>query len=97
MECTKCQHWRDWLEKADDPDIWTTHRYMSMPAGDSGKTLIPVLKLTQDGQDNKATTNKEKSIMLTATFFPPNCQMQTNFNLYTPSQSEKWHTPQKSR
>ena len=33
LEHTKRQHWRDWLEKADDPDIWTTHKYTSSPAG----------------------------------------------------------------
>jgi len=26
LEQTKRQHWRDWLKKADDPDIWTAHR-----------------------------------------------------------------------
>ena len=25
MERTKRQHWRDWLEKSDNPDIWTAH------------------------------------------------------------------------
>lgn len=26
LEQTKRHHWRDWLEKAEDPDIWTVHR-----------------------------------------------------------------------
>jgi exonuclease III len=26
LEHTKRQHWRDWLEKAEDPDIWTAHK-----------------------------------------------------------------------
>lgn len=30
-----------------------------------------MLKLTRNGQENAATTNKEKSIMLATTFFPP--------------------------
>ena len=71
LERAKRQHWRDWLEKADDPDIWTAHKYTSTPAGDGGKSRIPVLNLTRDGQDSKATTNEEKSIMLATTFFPP--------------------------
>jgi len=25
LEQTKRQHWRDWLEKGKDPDIWTAH------------------------------------------------------------------------
>ena len=71
LERTKRQHWRDWLEKADDPDIWTAHRYASSPPGDGGKSRIPVLKLTRDGQESVATTNEEKSTMLATAFFPP--------------------------
>ena len=71
LESTKRQHWRDWLEKADDPDLWTAHKYTSSPAGDGGKSRIPVLKTANSGQEVSATTNEEKSIMLANTFFPP--------------------------
>ena len=71
LECTKRQHWRDWLEKADDPDIWTAHKYTSAPNGDGGKSRIPVLKLTRNGQETLASTNEEKSVMLASSFFPP--------------------------
>ena len=71
MERTKRQHWRNWLEKAEDPDIWTAHKYTSSPVGDGGKSRIPVLKLTKEGQELTATTNEEKSNMLAKTFFPP--------------------------
>jgi hypothetical protein len=71
LERTKRQHWRDWLERAEDPDIWTAHRYTAAPAGDGGKSRIPVLKLMQDGQECLASTNKEKSKLLAKTFFPP--------------------------
>jgi hypothetical protein len=71
LEHTKRQHWRDWLENADNPDIWTAHRYTATLAGDGGKSRIPVLKLTRDGQESTAATNKEKSSMLVKTFFPP--------------------------
>jgi hypothetical protein len=71
LEHTKRQHWRNWLERAEDPDIWTAHRYMAAPAGDGGKSRIPVLKLMQDGQEHSASTNKEKSKLLAKTFFPP--------------------------
>ena len=46
LENAKQQHRRDWLEKVKDPDIWTAHRYTATPAGDRGKSRIPVLKLT---------------------------------------------------
>ena len=71
LERTKRQHWRDWLEKSDDPDIWTAHKYTSSPAADGGKTRIPVLKATGNGQETCATTNEEKSNLLAKTFFPP--------------------------
>jgi hypothetical protein len=29
IEYCKRHDWHDWLEKADDPDIWTAHRYVS--------------------------------------------------------------------
>ena len=71
LEHTKRQHWRDWLEKAEDPDIWTAHKYTSTSPGDGGKSRIPILKLTRDGQESTASTNEEKSLMLASTFFPP--------------------------
>ena len=71
MERTKRQHWRDWLEKAEDPDIWTAHRYTASPAGDGGKSRIPVLLSTRNGQEITAATNEDKSNMLAKTFFPP--------------------------
>jgi hypothetical protein len=71
LECTKHQHWHNWLEKAEDPDIWTAHKYTATPAGDRGKCRIPVLKLTRDGQENTVTTNNEKASMFAKTLFPP--------------------------
>jgi hypothetical protein len=71
LEHTKRQHWRDWLERALDLDIWTAHKYTSAPASDGGKSRIPVLKLMRDGQDHTATSNEEKARLLARTFFPP--------------------------
>ena len=71
LEHTKRQHWRDWLEKADDLDIWTMHKYTSSPAGDRGKSRIPVLKVTHNGQEVNVTMNEEKSNVLAKTFLPP--------------------------
>ena len=58
-------------QKADDPDIWTAHRYTTSPAGDSGKCRIPVLKVNKDGHESTAMTNSEKATMLAKSFFPP--------------------------
>ena len=84
LEYAKRQHWRDWLEKADDPDIWTAHRYTSNSAGEGGKTRIPVLKLTQAGQETTASTNEEKSAMLATTFFPPRPPMEDTLQFVYP-------------
>ncbi len=57
--------------KAMDPDIWTAHRYINVPASDGGKTHIPDLISTTDGQQHKANTNESKGSLLANTFFPP--------------------------
>ena len=71
IKYNKKHHWRDWLEKAEDPDIWTAYRYISTPALDRSAKCIPVLKTTQNGVETTAAMNEEKSEMLAKTFFPP--------------------------
>lgn len=70
IENCKKHHWRDWLEKAEDPDIWTAHRYISSAVSDGSKTRIPTLSTKIGGVDRTANTNAEKSKALAATFFP---------------------------
>jgi ribonuclease HI/exonuclease III len=70
LQYTKKQHWRDWLEKAEDPDIWTASKLVSAPASDGGKARIPSLKHSIDGLDVVARTNNEKSQALAKCFFP---------------------------
>ena len=70
IEYNKKHHWRDWLEKADDPDIWTAHRYISAPASDGSTTRIPTLTDTRNGEEVTASTNEDKSQILARTFFP---------------------------
>ena len=84
LEHTKRQHWCDWLEKADDPDIWTAHKYTSSLAGDRGKSRIPVLKAERNRQETSATTNEEKSKILAKTFFPPRPLDDTPLQLVYP-------------
>ncbi|KAH9993608.1 hypothetical protein BJV77DRAFT_919975, partial [Russula vinacea] len=60
----------DWLEKAEDPDIWTAHRYISATTTDGNNTRIPVLRKQSGESERKATTNEEKSEMLVEMFFP---------------------------
>ena len=70
IEKNKRHHWRDWLEKAEDPDIWTAHRYISATTTDGNNTRIPVLRKQSGESERKATTNEEKSEMLVEMFFP---------------------------
>jgi len=70
IEYNKKHHWRDWLEKAEDPDIWTAHRYISAPAMDGSATRIPVLKAACNGEEVTASMNEDKSQILVHTFFP---------------------------
>lgn len=69
IEYNKKHHWRDWLEKANDPDIWTAHRYISALASDGSASRIPGLTATHNGMEVIANINEDKSLMLRA-FFP---------------------------
>ena len=71
LEYNRKQHWRDWLERADEPDIWTANRYITAPTTDGGKARIPVLKYKVERQEISARTNGEKSDALAKSFFPP--------------------------
>ena len=70
LEQTKRQHWRDWLEKAEDPDIWTAHRLTSSAWGDGGKARIPALKYKVGEVETSANTNLDKGRVLAKGFFP---------------------------
>jgi ribonuclease HI len=70
IERNKRQHWRDWLERAEDPDIWTAHRYVSATTANGTSTRIPTLRKQSGESERIASTNEEKSKMLGETFFP---------------------------
>jgi len=70
LKFTKQQHWQDWLEKADNLNIWTIHRLIMAPASDGGKAQIPTLKHKVGNEDVMATTNSEKGSALVKGFFP---------------------------
>ena len=74
LQSTKRHHWRDWLEKAEDLDLWTAHCIISAPASDGGKSRIPTLKHKIGNQEHTASTNSEKSEALARGFFPPKPQ-----------------------
>jgi hypothetical protein len=71
IKYNKQQFWRDWLERADEPDLWTAQRMVSGPASDGGKARIPPLKHKVDGSEVTAKTNTDKSKALAKGFFPP--------------------------
>ena len=67
----KKTHWRDWLERAEDPDIWTANKYISAADTVGGNvTRIPSLSSGEGEQVSLAVTNEEKSRILVKTFFP---------------------------
>ena len=71
LDTTKRQHWRDWLEKAEDPDIWTISKLLAAPASDGGGSKIPALKFKIEDTEHEAKTNEEKGRALAKSFFPP--------------------------
>jgi ribonuclease HI len=70
IESNKRNHWRDWLEKAEDPDIWTANKYTSASNAESFNTRIPTLKTKTGEVETEAISNEDKSKVLAKTFFP---------------------------
>ena len=70
LKDTKCQHWREWLKKAEDPDLWAVHWMTVAPPTDGGKAKIPKLKHRVGDDEVTASMNKEKSVVLAKCFFP---------------------------
>ena len=70
IQYSKQHHWRDWLEKATDPDLWTAHKYISAPAGDGGKMRIPNLTVQDVEGQHTYSSNEDKSKALAKAFFP---------------------------
>ena len=70
LDSMKKHHWCDWLEKADDPNIWTVHRMTSAVLSNGGKSHIPVLKHKVGEAESTASDNEDKSHVLTSCFFP---------------------------
>ena len=76
LKSTKQQHWRSWLERAKDPDIYDVQRLISAPASDGGKARIPALKFKEGEITKTATSNVEKGMVLAKGFFPWKLQLQ---------------------
>ena len=70
LDLTHRQHWRDWLENAEDPDIWAAHRLTSSSGGDGGKSKIPVLNYKVGDAMAVASENCDKGRVLAKNFFP---------------------------
>ena len=90
VKSTKLRHWRDWLERAEDPDIWTVQKLLAAPATDGGSARIPALKYKVDNEQRTASANEEKGQVLAKSFFPAKpLQEQTEPNVDYPPQCEK--------
>jgi hypothetical protein len=57
LEQTKRHHWRDWLEKAEDPDIWAVHCLTTSQGSDGGKARISALNYKVGDMEKMASTN----------------------------------------
>lgn len=68
IERTQKQHWKDWLEEADEKSVWLASRYANRPFTDGSTERIPALK-RPDG--TLATDAQAKCDILFETFFPP--------------------------
>jgi hypothetical protein len=68
----KEQHWAEFLEEAEERELWIANKYISNPCGDGGKTRIPSLKVpAPDGSVSVIMSNEGKVELLMKQFFPP--------------------------
>ncbi|KAL4063584.1 hypothetical protein V8B97DRAFT_1876597, partial [Scleroderma yunnanense] len=44
LKSTNEMHWRDWLERMADNDLWITNKYITNPSEDGEKMHIPTLR-----------------------------------------------------
>jgi hypothetical protein len=69
LKSTKRQHWRDWLERAKDPDIWTVNKLINSQFSDRGRNRILALIYKEGNKERKASSNGEKGAVLARNFF----------------------------
>ena len=69
IDYCKKHHWWDQLKKADNPDIWTTHKYISAAIKDGNIFRMPTLTSSSENTEHTASTDKKKGSMLAKTFF----------------------------
>jgi hypothetical protein len=68
----KEQHWVDFLEEAEERDLWIANKYISNLPGDRSKSRIPTLKVESPGNHvTVVTSNEGKAELLSKQFFPP--------------------------
>src|SRR3981189_178279 len=79
----KEQHWADFLEEAEERDLWIANKYISNLPGDRSKTQIPALKVESPGNHvTVVTSNEGKAELLSKQFFPPAPTVSTVPNNY---------------
>jgi hypothetical protein len=80
----KIDHWTEYLEQAEEEQLWTANKYLTEPVGDGGRTRIPTLRIVGDnGQPVELNTNESKAATLAKSFFPPKPDVDTvppNYN-----------------
>jgi len=71
IKAAKIEHWEQYLEKAEEHQLWTANKYLTEPVGDGGRTRIPTLKIVNnEGQTIELNSNDEKAAALARSFFP---------------------------
>jgi hypothetical protein len=75
----KADHWKGWIEEANEQDVWTAGKYAKNPLSDGAKSRIPTLvRKDADSQATEAYSNADKSSTFTELFVPPRPQNLTN-------------------
>jgi hypothetical protein len=71
LVATKKQNWIDWLENAEQRDLYLAYKYISSEPTDYLSTRVPLLRIKVNGVDGLAEDNISKVEALSQSFFPP--------------------------
>ena len=71
LTATKQQNWIDWLENAEQQDLYLANKYMTSEPTDYSNARIPPLQIKVNGMVGLAEDNVSKAEALAQSFFPP--------------------------
>ncbi|CAG7854336.1 SubName: Full=Uncharacterized protein {ECO:0000313/EMBL:CCA76494.1} [Serendipita indica DSM 11827] len=68
VRASKEEHWWNWIDNANDSDLWNINRFQKQSNSDGSREQVPPLK---SSNGTLAQSEEEKAAILAEAFFPP--------------------------